>query len=199
MLRERGSSRKTFAPVCSSAFLSAFAFLFSPAFVFAFAFACFCFAAVDLLDHNSRRGGWLALSVNLHLFIKNYIDVCIYIVNWSEIILILMAQKTTPFVIMNYIDIDIEGGKTCYWGFLLTSEWASERISACWCTCCPECKTIKIIMKFFIEILMVVYSEKDDDDEDDVDYYIIGAIRPSVCHKSDYFRPTIYLGPGRPS
>ena len=81
MLRERGSSRKAFAPVCSSAFLSAFAFLFSPAFVFAFAFACFCFAAVDLLDHNSRRGGWLALSVNLHLFIKNYIDVCIYIVN----------------------------------------------------------------------------------------------------------------------
>ena len=37
-----------------------------------------------------------------------------------------------------------------------------------------------------------------EDDEDD-DLYIIGAVRPSVCHKSDYFRPTIYLGPGRPS
>ena len=27
------------------------------------------------------------------------------------------------------------------------------------------------------------------------DLYIIGAVRLSVCHKSDYFRLTIYLGP----
>ena len=80
-MREQGSSRKISSSVCSFVFLFVFAFLYSPAFVFAFAFACFCFVAADLLDHNSRRGGWLALSVNLQHLIKNYIGIGVYIVN----------------------------------------------------------------------------------------------------------------------
>ena len=80
-------------------------------------FSCSCSPAADLQGHSSRS--CLAFSVNLHQFLSKLIF-------W----LILKAQLGT-----------------CYWGFLLASEWASERISACWCTCSPvSWKMNKIIM-----------------------------------------------------